>query len=41
MGQQEKLRKGPGEKDQHIFEGTGREKKKLKNIDKLIFKYLF
>lgn len=38
MGQQEKPRKGPDEKDQHIFEETGREKK---NIDKLKFKYLF
>lgn len=32
MGQQEKLRKGPGEKDQHIFEGTGREKKNWKTL---------
>lgn len=38
MGQQEKPRKGPGGKDQHIFEETGREKI---YIDKSKFKYFF
>lgn len=40
MGQQEKLGKGPSGRDRHIFEETGKEKKK-KCIDKHNFKYLF
>lgn len=29
MGQQEKLGKGPSGRDRHIFEETGKEKKKV------------